>query len=133
MESLSFPPHKHSVRYLGSLQKACGGFVKDCQPVFKPECKAWDHAREFQDPEGCGGGHSHVMKDPVVLCSGWRMWFEGLWELKLSDLPCNQNLNPQVCRSGCWDTAHVTWLPPDVCFSCSQKKKWPKQSSWASS
>lgn len=86
-----------------------------------------------QDPGGHDWARSHIMKDPVVLYSCWGMWFEWLWELKLSDFLCNRNLNPQVCRSDFSDTAHGTWLPPDVCFSGSQEKKWPKQSSWANS
>lgn len=86
-----------------------------------------------QDPARRGCARSHVMKGPVVLCSCWGMWFEWLWELKLSDFLCNRNLNPQVCRSDFSDTAHGTWLPPDVCFSGSQEKKWPEQSSWANS
>jgi hypothetical protein len=67
------------------------------------------------------------------LDSCWEMWFEWLWELKLSDFLCNRNLNPQVCQSDFSDTAHVTWLFPGVCFSCSQEMKWPKQSSQANS
>lgn len=95
--------------------------MRGCQSVFKPECRVWDHPREFRTLKDVAG-------DLVML-----MWFEWLWELKLSDFMYDQKLNPQVCRSDFSDTAHVTWLHPDVCFSYSQKKKCPKQSSWANS
>lgn len=79
-------------------------------------------SKRIQDPEGSGWGPSHIMKELVVLYSCWGMWFEWLWELKLSDFLCNRNLNPQVCRSDFSDTAHVTWLPPDVCFHALRKR-----------
>lgn len=115
------------------LVKGDGRFVKSSQSVFEPQVQGMGPSKGIRGPTGCGWGQSHIMKDRVVLYPGWGMWFEWLWELKLSDFLCKRNLNPQACWSDFSDTAHVTWLPPEVCFSCSQKKKWPKQSSWASS
>lgn len=78
-------------------------------------------------------GHSHAMRDPVILFSRWGMRFEWLWELKLSDFLCDWNLNPQVWWGYFSNVAHGAGLPPEACFSRSQETKWSKQSSGASS
>ena len=107
--------------------------MRGCWWVFKPKCRSWDRPREFWDPGGRGWGRRHLIKDPVVLSSSGECSLSDCGNLNLLSF-CVTEISASKCvQSDIPDTAHVAWLSPNVCFSYSQKKKRPKQSSRANS